>query len=214
MADSLIPRRRQGHQRRNGEIPHEFPKLDVAQACDERLAAEYMNSKTYTLGIHRYGVQRVQSNANTPFGYQNPGAAAEAYTRHLQESWTEGKSPYTARNKDGNVWMGAPAVLTAKDDPKQPETVDTVLEELEWDWTEFINPQAILNDHDGCDECSGVERFPDSPGSGGEDEAHEPNASEYSEAENHEKHETRLPVKEKGPRAKPMHARVERLRKE
>ncbi|KAK6833437.1 hypothetical protein PG987_008131 [Apiospora arundinis] len=143
-------------QQGNIDISYASAVSRAAQSCGERLEVEVRNISTYAVGVHRYGVHN--RAANTPFGYQIP-----AYSMQLERQ-PEEKSPFTAWGGGSGTWMGPPDPLAVGADLSWSETVAKTGAGLDWDWTEYLDPELVLNDHNGCAKCHGANTIPGAPG--------------------------------------------------
>ncbi|KAK7966378.1 uncharacterized protein PG986_000655 [Apiospora aurea] len=85
-----------------------------------------------------------RNSANTPFGFEIPSIGYALAFR--QEPKTVPKPIFKASGAGGNTWLGAPALLSAKDDPRRPETVAKVLDGIRRPWTEGKHPQKVLGE--------------------------------------------------------------------
>lgn len=117
----------------------------VANDYIEGLAIEALGTPSNTARGENGGHT---DKASTPFGFPIPSVG---YAREMQQQLSRArlKPEPSARGTELNTWMGAPALLTeAAEGIEWSETVEKVLDGLEWNQSQTYHPQDILHLHD------------------------------------------------------------------
>ncbi|KAK8856735.1 hypothetical protein PGQ11_012647 [Apiospora arundinis] len=195
-------------QQGNIDISYASAVSRAAQSCDELLEVEVRNISTYAVGVHRYGVHN--RAANTPFGYQIP-----AYSMQLERQ-PEEKSPFTAWGGGSGTWMGPPDPLAVGAGLSWPETVVKTGAVLDCGWTEYLDPQSVLNEYSGCEQCHGATTITDPPGCklpkcGLGNAMHEPYTEKSKRGNPRGSDQPEKPSEER-PGSKLMHKRIDELK--